>query len=213
MTNRSATPMFPLSAVVFPHQEIPLLVFEPRYHQLIEDVQASDGRFGICLIASGSEVGGHDERYSTGTLVRILDVWPMAGEQYLLHVEGVARCGVDEWLVDNPYPRARLRSLPDHPVQPVDPLVLRTTESAVKALRTLTSEVNTDSCIRSHCELSSDPCVRAWQLCALAPMSTLDQLKVLSIDDATERLLLVSEIACERYGDLQRQLEVAAQGA
>jgi Lon protease-like protein len=205
--------MFPLSAVVFPHQEIPLLVFEPRYQQLIHDVQATDGRFGICLIARGSEVGGHDERYNVGTLVRILDVWPMAGEQYLLHVEGVARCGVDEWLVDDPYPRARLRSLPDYPVKPVDSHVLKTTESAVKALRTLTSEVNTESCIRSHCELSSDPCVRAWQLCALAPMSTLDQLKVLSIDDATERLRLVSEIACERYGDLQRQLEVDAQDA
>jgi len=205
--------MFPLSTVVFPHQEIPLLVFEPRYQQLVHDVQEGDGRFGICLIARGSEVGGGDERYDTGTVVRIRDVWPMAGSQYLLHVEGVARCTVDEWLVDDPYPRAALRGLEDFPNRPVDLEVLRSTESAVKALRSLLSEVNTESCIRMHCELSSDPCVRAWQLCALAPMSTLDQLKVLSENDANERLRLVSEISCERYGDLQRQIEMAGNDA
>jgi hypothetical protein len=41
-------------------------------------------------------------------------------------------------------------------------------------------------------------------------MATLDQLRLLSIDDADERLTALSEICCERYGDLMRQLALQA---
>ena len=55
-------PMFPLSAVLFPHASMPLHVFEPRYRELMRDCLAGDARFGIVLIERGSEVGGGDER-------------------------------------------------------------------------------------------------------------------------------------------------------
>ena len=60
-------PMFPLSAVLFPHSSMPLHVFEPRYRELMRDCLAGDGRFGIVLIERGSEVGGGDERSTLGT--------------------------------------------------------------------------------------------------------------------------------------------------
>jgi len=59
--------MFPLSTVLFPHAQIPLHVFEPRYRALTADCLAGDARFGIVLIARGSEVGGGDERMTVGT--------------------------------------------------------------------------------------------------------------------------------------------------
>ena len=37
-------------------------------------------------------------------------------------------------------------------------------------------------------------------------MSTLDQFSVLSKSDPNERLRLVLEICCERYGDFERML-------
>jgi hypothetical protein len=37
-------------------------------------------------------------------------------------------------------------------------------------------------------------------------MSTLDQFKVLSLSNPNDRLRLVAEICCERYGDYQRML-------
>jgi hypothetical protein len=55
--------------------------------------------------------------------------------------------------------------------------------------------------------LAPDPCVRSWQLGAATPMATLDQLRVLSTHDSDERLRLIPEICCERYGDLTRQLD------
>jgi hypothetical protein len=39
-------------------------------------------------------------------------------------------------------------------------------------------------------------------------MSTLDQFKVLSLGDPNDRLRLLAEICCERYGDYQRMLAI-----
>ena len=60
-------PMFPLSAVLFPHATMPLHVFEPRYRTLMQDCLAGDPRFGVVLIERGSEVGGGDQRSRLGT--------------------------------------------------------------------------------------------------------------------------------------------------
>ena len=42
----------------------------------------------------------------------------------------------------------------------------------------------------------------------MTPMSTLDQFKVLSLANPNDRLRLLSEICCERYGDFQRMLAI-----
>jgi Lon protease-like protein len=42
-----ALPTFPLGVVLFPGTTLPLHLFEPRYRQLLKDVQASDARFAI----------------------------------------------------------------------------------------------------------------------------------------------------------------------
>ena len=40
-------PLFPLSIVVFPGEELKLHIFEPRYKQLIHDCKRDDLKFGI----------------------------------------------------------------------------------------------------------------------------------------------------------------------
>ena len=202
--NPKSLAMFPLGMVVFPHQTIGLCVFEPRYHRLVEDV-VDDGRFGTCLIERGSEVGGRDERTSVGTVVEILGSHELPDGQTLLMVEAVECVEVTRWLEDDPYPRAEVRTRCCDDVA-VEPMLLASTESAVRALRALQSEVVADQCLRRDVPMDDDPRVRAWQLCALTPMSVLDQFKVLSLSNPNDRLRLVAEICCERYGDFQRQL-------
>lgn len=46
-------PLFPLGLVLFPGVPLPLHLFEPRYRQLLTDVQAADRRFGIVCTPSG----------------------------------------------------------------------------------------------------------------------------------------------------------------
>jgi len=197
-------PMFPLGMVVFPHQVVGLCVFEPRYHAMLDDV-IEDQRFGTCLIARGSEIGGYDERTAVGTLMQIVASQALPNGQALLMVEGIECVEVTQWLTDAPYPRAQVRERCCDEID-IEPALLRSTESAVKALRALQSEVFADQCLRANCEMDEDPWVRSWQLCSMTPMSTLDQFKVLSLSDPNDRLRLVAEVACERYGDYQRML-------
>ena len=46
-------PLFPLGLVLFPGTAIPLHLFEPRYRQMLADVQAGDRRFGIVCAMEG----------------------------------------------------------------------------------------------------------------------------------------------------------------
>jgi Lon protease-like protein len=198
--------MFPLGMVVFPYQTVALCVFEPRFHRLLDDVE-SENHFGTCLIERGSDVGGHDERTSVGTFVEILGTHRLSNGQTLIVVEGKECFEVDEWLVDDPYPRARVGERCCDDVA-IDAALLKSTESAVRALRALQSEVLADECLQSNCAMDDDLKVRSWQLCSLTPMSLLDQFKVLSLSNPNDRLRLVAEVCCERYGDYQRMLAV-----
>jgi len=199
--------MFPLGMVVFPHQVAGLCVFEDRYQVMLEDIEV-DQVFGTCLIERGREVGGGDQRTCVGTVLRVVASQRLADGKRVLMVEGTDCVEVDQWLVDDPYPRALVRRR-DWGDDPVDLALLRTTESAVRALRALQSEVMADECLKSNCEMDADPWVRSWQLCSLAPMPVLDQFSVLAQERVNERLRLVAEICCERYGDYQRMLALS----
>ena len=194
--------MFPLGMVVFPHQIVGLCVFEERYQVMLNDL--TDDVFATCLITRGCEVGGGDERTSVGTLVQILDSRQVANGQTLLMVEGTGCVEVSNWLSDAPYPRATVRERAGE--GEVDRALLAYAESAVRSLRTLQSEVHTDVCLRRDCDMDADPLVRSWQLCALTPMSVLDQFAMMSLANVNDRLRMLAEVCCERYGDYQRIL-------
>lgn len=92
-------PFFPLKLVVFPDEELSLHIFEPRYIELIADVELQGSSFGICtfldqLTGFGTEVKliQVHQRYEDGRLditVRGLRVFkiitfqnPQAGKSY-----------------------------------------------------------------------------------------------------------------------------------
>lgn len=206
--NQRPLPMFPLGMVVFPYQSAALCVFEDRYKALLADV-AQSLRFGTCLIERGSEVGGGDVRTAVGTMVRISLQQRLAGDQVLLRIEGESCFAIDAWLEDNPYPQAVTRERCCDDVG-IDADLLALAQTSVRAVRTLQSEVEPDTVSATDCAMADDPWVRAWQLCSMTPMATLDQFKVLSLSDPNERLRLLVEICCERYGDFQRMLALGS---
>ena len=52
-------PIFPLGLVLYPEEELPLHIFEPRYRDLIADCMQNDSSFGVVLYQEGSmsEIG------------------------------------------------------------------------------------------------------------------------------------------------------------
>lgn len=126
--------MFPLEHPLLPGEPLGLNVFEPRYRKLVADVLAGDGRFGVVLIARGSEVGGGDERCDVGTVVSLVGHRVRASGQIHLACRGTDRLRVIRWLDDDPYPRAEIELWPDEPAgTPREWTVARTPFTSVLA--------------------------------------------------------------------------------
>lgn len=217
-------PMFPLQNVLFPHGILPLHVFEPRYRSLAADCIAGDGRFGVVLIARGSEVGGGDQRVTTGTVATIERTAALAGDRLALVARGGSRLQVLHWLPDDPYPLGMVRisdeqaSVPETGTDPgtgsdIDlvggprPAVL--VAAATTALRqayALRSELGLSPAWPASLELAPDPVTASWQLCDLAPLGAADRQRLLEASTVAERMALLQRLVAEVIDDLARML-------
>jgi Lon protease-like protein len=167
--------MFPLGSVHFPHTPLPLRVFEPRYLTMIGQLLDEDApHFGVVLIERGHEVGGGDRRNRIGTMARLVSVSP--GADALLTVAiGTDRFTVDEWLDDDPFPRAEVTSLPE--LDWSDELTPLRREAEAIVRRTLARAPGAQW--DAETGISDDPIAAAWQLAAIAPLGEYDRYTLL----------------------------------
>lgn len=84
-------PIFPLDLVLFPRQELPLRIFEPRYKQLVDDCMLGDGQFGVCLIDETNSVSGWNSPKSVGTIAKITKCEDVEMDGLQLHIETLGR--------------------------------------------------------------------------------------------------------------------------
>ena len=91
MTETKIIPIFPLDLVLFPRQELPLRIFEPRYKQLVDDCMLGDGQFGVCLINENNPVNGWDSPKMVGTIAKISKCKDIELDGLQLHIETIGR--------------------------------------------------------------------------------------------------------------------------
>jgi Lon protease-like protein len=84
-------PIFPLDLVLFPRQELPLRIFEPRYKQLVDDCMLGDKQFGVCLIDESSLVNGWNSPKKIGTIAKITKCDDIGIDGMQLHIETIGR--------------------------------------------------------------------------------------------------------------------------
>ncbi len=117
-------PFFPLSLFLFPGEDIPLQIFEPRYKQLIADIRASDATFVIPYVAE------QDVR-EFGSEVRLKEVVAEnAGGRMVIIVESVAVVRVMSYInqmEDKLYAGGSVRRLPSS-----DPVVNKDLKILIK---------------------------------------------------------------------------------
>jgi hypothetical protein len=87
-------PIFPLSAVVFPGEYFNLHIFEPRYKQLIQDVELGKTTFGIPYI----------DNKTPGEKVAVASPWDVPIDPF----EIVADCPLSVTTIFPEYPLSRL---------------------------------------------------------------------------------------------------------
>ena len=201
-------PMFPLSAVLFPHASMPLHVFEPRYRELMRDGLAGDARFGVVLIERGSEVGGGDERSALGTRGVITKAVELPDGRWVLELEGEALIEVEQWLPDDPYPVALVREPVRAPTQGDPGPLVGVAGQRVRRARALLAEQGGVAPLSPELALDGggDADLAAWQLCAVAPLSAYDAQRLLAAEAAPARLRLLAELMEELEVDLHRML-------
>ena len=73
MSKTKIIPIFPLDLVLFPNQELPLRIFEPRYKQMIDDCMLSNKEFGVCLTDSQKTISDWEGPHIIGTIAKIID--------------------------------------------------------------------------------------------------------------------------------------------
>ena len=73
MSETRTIPIFPLDLVLFPNQDLPLRIFEPRYKQMIDDCMLYEKEFGICLGHNSATLSNWQAPYNVGTLAKIVD--------------------------------------------------------------------------------------------------------------------------------------------
>jgi Lon protease-like protein len=64
-------PLFPLDVVLFPGENLPLHIFEPRYRLMINECSQEEKPFGIVLVRPDSE-HLEEEPYPVGTMAEIV---------------------------------------------------------------------------------------------------------------------------------------------
>lgn len=197
--------MFPLGTVLFPTMMLPLHIFEPRYLQMIRECEATGEPFGVVLIERGFEVGGGDQRFSTGTMASILESADLEGDRRVLVAVGTERFAIQEWLEEAPYPRARV--VPLGRAQGDFEPAIDVLDGLLRRMLALVSESGIDVGDLGY-ELSDDPVVALDQLCALAPLATLDRQQLLEVESLDAQAQLLAEMLSEANLLLQAQLGI-----
>lgn len=195
--------MFPLGMVALPGSNVPLHIFEDRYRQMVRELQAGDGRFGIVLIERGSEVGGGDERAKIGTRMRISEAQEFDDGRWAILAVGEDPIRVTQWLPDDPYPLALVEVID----QGTDPTAedLELAEGAVRRAHVLAGELGYDVPDLEDV-LVGEPAQRLWQLALVTPCGPADRQQILEAETAAARANQVAAVALDVAQLFEHQL-------
>lgn len=197
--------MFPLGTVLFPGALIPLHVFEPRYRALVRDCLETTREFGVVLIERGSEVGGGDIRSPIGAVAEIAEAQELPDGRWAMIAVGRRRIAVEEWLEDDPYPRARVADWPDPEPGPGQQALISRMVPLLRRVLARSSEAG-DDVVPATVELSHDPVVALYQAAAVAPLGPLDRQRLLATPTPEVRAALLIDLLDEAAALLELRL-------
>lgn len=175
-------PLFPLNAVLFPDGYLPLRVFEQRYMDMVTHALRDGTSFGICLIASGKEVGQPALPQDVGTIARIGE-WDMQQLGVLsIKVHGEQRFRILERRTESSGLQiAEVETIPNEP-----PLQLPSTLSRLLPLMRVILADAGDAVPMPH--RLDDAVWLGNRYAELLPISLMAKQKLMELDDSLLRV-------------------------
>jgi uncharacterized protein len=192
--------MFPLNAVLFPGVSVPLTVFEDRYralvHHLLRVEDPAERVFGSVGIREGYEVGDHGAQslYRIGCRMQLTEVESHPDGTFDVVAVGMERIQLDRLDTSGPFPVGHVTDLPDPSEgagEPTPESVLESARIAFTAYRAALADLRSDPYSGA---LPRDPTYLSWTLAAVAPLPMSERQALLEAEDATERLVLVTDL-------------------
>lgn len=193
VTERIEIPLFPLKSVLFPGGTLALRVFEQRYLDMSADCMKRQLPFGVCLIASGQEVGEPAQPHPVGTLAQVAS-WDMEELGILqLGVRGGRRFRIlDTQAAADGLLRAEVELLPEGPPVAVPPAQ----RALLPILEKVAADIGPDKMPLPHDW--NDAAWVGYRLSEVMPVQLLAKQKLLELDDAVARLEILFKFLAQR---------------
>jgi len=107
-------PLFPLGVVLFPWVPLPLHIFEPRYRQMLDDIQAGHNLFGLSYFDASSSEQEIPPVGSIGCVAKVTDAQALPDGRSNILTIGVIRYRIEEYVErGDPYLVARVSYFED----------------------------------------------------------------------------------------------------
>lgn len=191
--------------VLFPGTQIPLLIFEPRYRTMVEDVFKADRRFAVFLTNRRL----HPDAFAVGCLGEIIAYEKLPNNFYQLVLRGQQRIFRLGWEPPRPYPYLSYRALSDVPFASEDEKMqmkarlLKCAHDYLTLVRESSEQV--EQVLQVAMQLSCEEIIH-WA-CLLLQFDVEVKQKILeeaSISNRGERILAIMEESVKRQRVLDR---------
>lgn len=94
----SELPLFPLALVLFPGVPVPLHIFEPRYRQMLEDIQAGNSLFGLSYFDVSSSNQDMPAVGSIGCVAKVTETQAFPDGRSNILTVGVIRYRIEDYV-------------------------------------------------------------------------------------------------------------------
>lgn len=106
--------VFPLPLVLMPGEMLPLHIFEPRYRQMLSDIEDERNLFGISFFEAGESTVDRPETGTVGCVAEVREVQPLDDGRSNIVTFGVIRYRVLEFVdLGKPYLTAEVEFFED----------------------------------------------------------------------------------------------------
>ena len=190
---RLEIPLFPIGGVLFPGGVLTLKVFEQRYLDMAAACMKNGTPFGICLIASGKEVGETAVPHLIGTLAHINQgEMPQLGI-LMLAVRGGNRFRIlSQTTQTDGLLRAQVELLPEPEGRTIPAAQL----GLLPLLKKVSSDLGPEKMPEPHA--FDDAAWVGYRLTEILPIQALAKQKLLELDDPVSRLEILFTYLAQR---------------
>ncbi|MCD4701362.1 MAG: endopeptidase La [Candidatus Aegiribacteria sp.] len=180
--------------VVFPYTVVPITITKSETAELVDDAVRKDKLIGIVSLKNRMDSSARPENlYRTGTITGIDRLYRFPGNIIRLHLRGLVRFRILEFITDKPYIMARVEKLES--ILPRDDVELDAWQNTVgiqlKQIFELTRSIPDDSLFM---EISDDAEKLSFLAASRIEASIEEKQKILEVDNILERLWLLSGI-------------------